>query len=132
VLGYSCVLSKPFRYRYWERSEEQIGQDLAALTQGRDKARLLLSIHMPPYGTNLDRLGPDGRHIGSRAIRTLLEGGRFGIGLFGHIHESHHFSGLRHDHVGGTLVLNPGGYHNSECCAAVFDSFDPEDWRGLW
>jgi Icc-related predicted phosphoesterase len=132
VLGYSCVLSKPFRYRYWERTEEQIGQDLASLTDGRDAARLILSIHMPPQGTNLDRLAPDGRHAGSRAVRALFEGTRFGIGLFGHIHESHHLSGSRHDRVGGTLVINPGGYHDTECCAVVFDSSDPEDWRGLW
>ncbi len=132
VLGYSCVLSKPFRYRHWERSEGQIGQDLAALTEGRDTAGLVLSIHQPPYGTNLDRLGPDGGHAGSRAVRSLLEERRFGIGLFGHIHESHHLSGSRHDRVGGTLVINPGGYHDSECCAVIFDSSDPEDWRGLW
>ena len=132
VLGYSCVLSKPFRYRSWERSEGQIGQDLAALTEGRDTVGWLLSIHQPPYGTNLDRLGPDGEHAGSRAVRSLLEGRRFGIGLFGHIHESHHLSGSRHDRVGGTPVINPGGYHDSECCAVVFDSSQPEDWQGLW
>jgi Icc-related predicted phosphoesterase len=126
------VLSRPFRYRSWERSEEHIGHDLAALTEGRDSTSLLLSIHMPPYGTNLDRLAPDGRHAGSRAIRALLERRKFGIGLFGHIHESHHFSNSRHDRVGGTLVINPGGYYASECCAVIFDSSDPEDWRGLW
>jgi Icc-related predicted phosphoesterase len=132
ILGYSCVLSKPFRYRYWERSEEQIGRDLAALAGGEEGDRLLLSIHMPPYRTNLDRLGGDGSHAGSRAVRALLERRRFGIGLFGHVHESYVVSGSRHDRVGGTLVINPGGYHDSECCAVVFDSANPEDWRGLW
>jgi Icc-related predicted phosphoesterase len=132
ILGYSCVKSKPFRYRHWERSEDQIGEDLAALMAGPDPARLLLSIHMPPHGTNLDMLGPDGTHAGSQAVRALLETRRFGIGLFGHIHESHLVSGSRHDRVGGTLVINPGGFHDSECCAAVFDAADPEDWRGLW
>jgi Icc-related predicted phosphoesterase len=66
------------------------------------------------------------------SIRALLERRRFGIGLFGHIHESHHFSGSRYDRVGGTLVINPGGYHASDCCAAIFDSSKPDDWRGLW
>jgi Icc-related predicted phosphoesterase len=132
VLGYSCVLSKPFRYRYWERTEQQIGRDLAALTAGKDVARMVLSIHMPPHGTNLDMLGPAGRHGGSLAVRTLLEARRFGIGLFGHVHESHLVSGSRHDRLGGTPVINPGGYHDDECCAVVFDSADPADWRGLW
>jgi hypothetical protein len=45
---------------------------------------------------------------------------------------SHHFSGACHDRVGGTLVINPGGYHASDCCAAIFDSSKPDDWRGLW
>jgi Icc-related predicted phosphoesterase len=132
ILGYSCVLRKPFRYRHWERTEEQLAQELAALTAGQDAARLILSVHMPPYGTNLDRLGLDGRHAGSRAVRALLEASRFGIGLFGHIHESHLVSGSRHDCVAGTLVINPGGYHDRECCAVAFDATDPEDWRGLW
>jgi Icc-related predicted phosphoesterase len=133
ILGYSCVLSKPFRYRYWERSEEQIGRDLAALiTAGRDTARMLLSIHIPPYGTNLDMLGLGGKHVGSLAVRGVLEERRFGIGLFGHIHESYLVSGSRHDRLGGNLVINPGGYHDDECCAVVFDSANPQDWRGLW
>jgi Icc-related predicted phosphoesterase len=132
VLGYSCVLSKPFRYRHWERTEEEIGQDLAALTAGVEAAKLALSIHMPPYGTNLDRLGPDGRHAGSRAVRALLEGRRFGIGLFGHVHESYLMSGSRHDALGGTPVVNPGGFHDGSCCALVFDSAEPANWRGLW
>jgi hypothetical protein len=34
--------------------------------------------------------------------------------------------------VGVTPVINPGGYHESEYCAVVFDSCRPEDWRGLW
>ena len=132
ILGYSCVLSKPFRYRHWERSEEQIGKDLAALTSGVVASKLLLSIHMPPYETKLDMLGLDGSHVGSRAVRALLERNRFGIGLFGHIHESHLVSGSRQDRVGRTLVVNPGGYHESEGCAAIFDPAAPEDWYGLW
>jgi Icc-related predicted phosphoesterase len=40
-------------------------------------------------------------------------------GLFGHIHESHHISGSRHDRLGGTLLFNPGGYHDGGCCAVV-------------
>jgi Icc-related predicted phosphoesterase len=87
---------------------------------------------MPPYATNLDMLGFDHRHVGSRAVRTLLEQHRFGIGLFGHIHESHLVSGSRHDDFGGTIVINPGGFHDDDCCAVVFDSEDPRNWQGLW
>ena len=65
-------------------------------------------------------------------MRRLLEEGRFGIGLFGHIHESPQLSGARDDRVGGTIVLNPGGFHQEACCAVVFDSQEPGSWRGLW
>ena len=132
VLGYSCVLSKPFRYRYWERTEEEFAQDLAKLISDRDTSRLILSIHMPPYGTNLDVLGVDHSHVGSRTVRSFIQKNRFGIGLFGHIHESHLVSGSRHDCLGETAVINPGGYHDDECCAVIFDSGEPENWQGLW
>lgn len=132
VLGYSCVLSKPFRYRHWERTEEEFARDLAKLIADRDTSRLILSIHMPPYGTNLDMLGVDQSHAGSRTVLTLLQENRFSIGLFGHIHESHLVSGSRHDCLGSTVVINPGGYHDDECCAVIFDSGEPKNWQGLW
>ncbi len=132
ILGYSHVLSKPFRYRHWEQTEEQIRQALARLTAGRDTTSMILSIHMPPYGTNLDRLGINGQHAGSRAVRSLLEARPFAIGLFGHIHESHLVSGSRHDQINSTHLFNPGGYHDTDCCAIVFDASNPADGRGLW
>ena len=132
ILGYSCVLSKPFRYRHWERTEEEFERDLAELKADRDTSRLILSIHMPPYGTKLDMLGVDHSHAGSRSVRRLLQENRFSIGLFGHIHESHLVSGSRHDCLGETAVINPGGYHDDECCAVIFDSGEPGDWQGLW
>lgn len=132
ILGYSCVLSKPFRYRHWERTEGEFATDLAMLIEGRDTSRLILSIHMPPFGTNLDMLGVDHSHAGSRTVRTLIQENRFGIGLFGHIHESHLVSGSRHDCLGQTAVINPGGYHDDECCAVIFDSGEPSNWQGLW
>jgi Icc-related predicted phosphoesterase len=132
VLGYSCVPSKPFRYRYWERSEEQIHQELDNLLASHNTSNMLLSIHTPPYGTNLDMIYPSDGHVGSSAVRDLLEMKQFGIGLFGHVHESHYYSGSRHDTLGGKVVINPGGYHDSECCAVVFDSANPDNWMGLW
>ena len=132
VLGYSCVLSKPFRYRYWERSEEEFSSDLARLIAKCDTSKTVLSIHMPPHGTNLDMVGTDGSHVGSHAVRRLIQDHPVRIGLFGHIHESHLVSGSRHDRIGDVDVINPGGYHDDECCAVVFDSNQPSNWVGLW
>jgi Icc-related predicted phosphoesterase len=132
ILGYSCVLSKPFRYRVWERSEDHIAKTLASLTAGLKTEEIVLSIHMPPHGTNLDMLEEGSQHIGSRAVRELLEERPFAIGLFGHVHEAFLVSGSRHDYIGETPVLNPGGYHNSSCCAILLDSSKPRNWKGLW
>jgi ribosomal protein S12 methylthiotransferase accessory factor len=131
VAGYSCVTSKPFRYRAWERSEEQIAEDLRELLAGLEPSRTILAIHVPPYGTALDRLG-DGRHVGSRAVRSLLEGQRFALGLFGHVHESPWVSGARLDRVQGTTIFNPGGLHERDCCALLLDAEEPGRWLGLW
>lgn len=132
IVGYSHVLSKPFRYRYWEKTESQIASDLKSLLRGLDPRRVVLSIHMPPYGTHLDRIGTNGEHIGSLAVREILETDQYAIGLFGHVHESYLVSGQRHDHVGSNIVINPGAYHNKDNCSLVFDSSNPKQWFGLW
>jgi Icc-related predicted phosphoesterase len=64
--------------------------------------RVLAAIHVPPYGTTIDlapKLTPDLRpvtaggemvmdHVGSTAVREILEKYGPAIGLHGHIHES--------------------------------------------
>lgn len=132
IVGYSCVLSKPFRYRAWERSEEEIAEALAKLTSDLDSTETILSVHMPPYATKLDMLGATGEHVGSRAVRQLLEDRQFAIGLFGHVHESHLVSGSRNDQINATQIFNPGGYHESTCCGLLFDPSMPASWQGLW
>jgi len=47
-------------------------------------------------------------HVGSKAIRQIIEEYKPMLGLHGHIHESRAF-----DKVAGTLVLNPGSEYNS-------------------
>jgi hypothetical protein len=58
--------------------------------------------HAPPHDTACDRLR-SGEHVGSRALRTLVERERPDVVLCGHIHESR---GV--DSVGPTRIVNPG------------------------
>jgi Icc-related predicted phosphoesterase len=76
--------------------------------------RLVLGLHAPPYDTQLDVapkidwetlkiLGQETAHVGSTAVREVLEEVQPILSLHGHIHESR--AAIR---IGRTLVINPG------------------------
>ena len=62
----------------------------------------VLCPHAPPYGTACDRLR-SGEHVGSVALRRVIESAQPDLVLCGHIHESR-----GEDAVGATRVVNPG------------------------
>jgi len=87
----------------WEFSEQELAAILAAGFAGIQEAEdFILVSHPPPVQTRTDRLR-DGRHVGSRAVRTFIEKQQPLLCLTGHIHESR-----GRDHIGRTLILNPG------------------------
>jgi Icc-related predicted phosphoesterase len=143
VYGYACVPPTPFLLKDWERydvsryvdpgcvspeegvrsapiSEHEkrygtIAKDLQLLigTEKLDKAIILF--HTPPYNTNLDRIGSDGRmvdhvpmetHIGSVAVRRLIESRQPLVTLHGHAHESARITGSWHDRIGTTHMFS--------------------------
>jgi Icc-related predicted phosphoesterase len=53
----------------------------------------------------------DGRHIGSKAVRTWIEKTQPLLTLHGHIHESPKLSRSFVDRIGSTSVINPGCDH---------------------
>ncbi len=63
---------------------------------------LILVVHMPPFGTEVDRLH-DGTHVGSSAVRQFIENIQPAVCLAGHIHEAR-----GEDIIGSTPVINPG------------------------
>ena len=62
----------------------------------------LLLTHTPPYGTKLDIMYT-GEHVGSKALKTLIEARRPLLAVSGHIHESRNV-----DYLGRTVLVNPG------------------------
>jgi hypothetical protein len=62
----------------------------------------ILFPHAPPHGTACDRLR-SGQHVGSPALRALLEREQPDLVLCGHIHESR-----GEDTISRTRVVNPG------------------------
>ncbi len=82
---------------------EEAFEDLlkGALKQVPDGVPFLMLVHNPPYGTQLDRVHRG--HVGSRAIRQLIETHHPLVCFSGHIHEA---TGT--DRLNGTLLANPG------------------------
>ena len=58
--------------------------------------------HAPPHGTACDLLRP-GEHVGSPALRALVEREQPDLVLSGHIHEARSL-----DRLGAAQVVNPG------------------------
>lgn len=160
VWGYSYVPPTPFALKDWERydvsrfvdpgciSPEEgfrtvevpesetrhatIARDLEALAAS-DLERAILLVHTPPYRTNLDRAGLDGRvidhvpldvHVGSIALRRFIETHEPRVTLHGHIHESARLTGEWRDRIGRTHLF--GAAHDGPELALVrFDADDP-------
>jgi len=124
IMGLGGSNYTPFNTPY-EFSEEELGAFLAAgFAQLENVQNFILVSHTPPVRTNTDRLA-DGKHVGSRAVRTFIEEKQPFLCLSGHIHESR-----GQDTIGRTLVLNPGMmkdggyievlYENGELSASLY------------
>ena len=112
-----------------------IKQDLERMTAGQNLERAVFLFHSPPYRTNLDRANLDGKtiehvpldvHVGSIAIRRLIEERQPLLTLHGHVHESAALTGSWRDRIGRTTCL--GAAHDGPELALV--SFDLGDLSG--
>jgi len=82
-----------------EYSEEVIYNGLSTAPH-----KCILVTHAPPKGTKTDKAFKI-KHVGSTAVRQAIEEKTPKIVLCGHIHESRNT-----DHLGKTLVVNPGKF----------------------
>ncbi len=79
-----------YRWAPIDRPDARIERDMASLRDLVDKDTILIT-HSPPHGI-LDRT-KRGEHIGSPAIRTLVDEKKPRLNLFGHVHEAFGRSG---------------------------------------
>lgn len=109
-----------------------IRDDLQALTDADDLSRAILLCHAPPYDTPLDRAALDGRsvdyapldvHVGSIALRRLIEARQPLLTLHGHVHEAVRLTGEWRVRLGRTWAF--GGAHDGPELALI--RFDPDD-----
>lgn len=82
----------------------QQGRDYTSLGQQLHKRRIpqIFVSHVPPHNTLVDRLH-NGKHVGSKAIRSIIEQYQPDLCITGHIHEAR-----GKDTIGKTQIYNPG------------------------
>ena len=106
-----------------------IEDDLQELTGEADLSDAIFLFHSPPYQTHQDRAALDGRiidhvqvdvHVGSIAIRRLIEKRQPMLTLHGHIHESTRLSGKWVDHIGRTRIFS-AAHEGPELALVRFD-----------
>jgi Icc-related predicted phosphoesterase len=113
--SYRCVMGTPRGFvviddfRSYLDSLPSLAQDLRRIPVN-DPLHTVAVIHAPPFNTHCDVLF-DGRHIGSKAVRSWIEKNQPCLALHGHIHESPQLSGTFFDRIGATTIINPGCDH---------------------
>lgn len=78
------------------------------------KIKILLT-HAPPYDTEADKV-EDGSHVGSKAVRNIIEEFNPQLNICGHIHESRSINIFKN-----TVIINPGILENNYGCLIEID-----------
>ena len=162
VYGYACIPPSPFRLKDWERYDVSrfvdpgsyppeegwhtgpadpsgpgrptIQGELAEMVGEDDLREAILLVHVPPYGSKLDRAALDGKavdhapldvHVGSIAVRRLIEARQPLLTLHGHVHESARLTGSWSDRIGRTVCLS-AAHDGPELAVVRLESARPE------
>ncbi len=133
VYGYACVPPTPFALKDWERYDvsryvnpmavspedgwrsvpipphqlrsRTIQRELDELTGVADLSRAVILLHTPPHDTDLDHAGRAG-HVGSIAVRRLIQGRQPWLTLHGHVHGSWRRTGAWKQRLGRTTMIS--------------------------
>jgi Icc-related predicted phosphoesterase len=121
--------TEPIRKR--ELRFQTIQKDLEQITGADDLAEALVLAHSPPYQTLLDRAALDSKkvdhdvHVGSIAIRRLIEDRQPLVTLHGHVHESTGLTSSWRDRIGRTHCFS-AAHDGPELALVRFDLDDLE------
>jgi uncharacterized protein len=132
--GYRTVEVEEHEIRY-----STIAEDLAFFIGNDDLTNAVFLFHTPPHMTKLDYIATNGRmiefvpidpHIGSIAVRRMIETCQPLITLHGHAHESAEITGSWHDRIGRTFLYSAA--HDGPLFALVrFELEKPEGAKRL-
>jgi len=127
------VLSVPRSMR--DRRNATISLELDDLIGGDDVSRAVFLFHVPPYETALDTADlagyhvesvPLDTHIGSIAVRRMIEERQPHLTLHGHVHEAFRLTGTFKEKLGNTWCLSAA--HDADGVAVVeFDLSHPQE-----
>jgi Icc-related predicted phosphoesterase len=115
-------------------SPPTIQRELAEMVGETDLGEAILLVHVPPYASKLDRAALDGKavdhapldvHVGSIAVRRLIEARQPLLTLHGHVHESARLTGSWRDRIGRTVCLS-AAHDGPELAVVRFDPAHPE------
>jgi len=86
------------------------GQDYISLAQPLHNRKILqiFITHVPPFNTGVDKLH-NGKHVGSKAIRTIIEQYQPDLCITGHIHEAKGSDMIRNTPIYNHGMLKQGG-----------------------
>ena len=162
VYGYAHTPPSPFTLKDWERYDVSryvdpgciapsdgrvtvpvsdrelrygtIAEDLEKLAGDKDLTDAICLFHAPPYKSNLDRAGLDGRvidhvpldvHVGSIAVQRFIQTRQPRLTLHGHIHESARLTGSWCDKIGRTICYT-AAHDGPELALVKFDPDNPD------
>jgi len=112
-----------------------IARELDELIGTHPLHRAVLLLHTPPYQTALDLADLEGRmidhipldpHVGSIAVRRLIQARQPWLTLHGHVHESSRLSGHWKAKLGNTVMLS-AAHEGPGLCLVRFELDDPWD-----
>ena len=94
-----------------EYSDESLYENLSKYLDvlSSDSFTILVT-HAPPLDTNADKI-ESGAHVGSSAVRKIIEETQPTLNVCGHVHES-----IGKDTIGQTTVVNPGDASTGHAC----------------
>jgi Icc-related predicted phosphoesterase len=111
-----------------------IAADLEQLVGTDPLEKAVFLFHSPPYASRLDRAALEGRavdhvpldpHVGSIAVRRLIEARQPLLTLHGHVHESARLTGDWRDRIGRTVCLS-AAHDGPELALVRVDLESPE------
>lgn len=131
-----CISPEEGKYtvkiRRLQKKFSTIKDDLDNLVRSEDYGQTIFLFHTPPYQTKLDRAALDEKivdhvhvdvHVGSIAVREIIELKQPHLTLHGHIHESTSITGSWKDNIGKSVCFNAA--HNGRELSVI--NFDLDD-----
>jgi uncharacterized protein len=121
ICGFGGSNPTPFKTPLEFEEVEIYTEAKKAMEEIKDNKITIFVTHAPPFESKTDIL-PSGDHVGSVALKKIIEEFQPTINVCGHIHESKAM-----DEIGKTKVINPGMVSDGYACIINIDDSNEDD-----